>query len=71
MKRILLLIVGFGLVSSTPVLACEQEKEVDNKVCILEYNEDGTIKNEEEYLNCLDELNQVMPAEGKLPDHKG
>lgn len=37
-------------------------------VCILEYNEDGTIKNEEEYLKCLEENGHIEPQDGKWND---
>lgn len=65
MKKLLTLLTACAFVFAlTPVKAQEPETEV----CVLEYNEDGTIKNEEEYLKCLEEHSQVMPYGGEWND---
>ena len=67
MKKLLTLLTACAFVFAlTPVKAQEPETEV----CVLEYNEDGTIKNEEEYLKCLEEHSQVVPYGSKENDPK-
>lgn len=65
MKKLFILLTTCAFVFAlTPIKAQEPETEV----CVLEYNEDGTIKNEEEYLQCLEEMGQVEPYGGKWND---
>ena len=68
MKKLFILLTTCAFVFAlTPIKAQEPETEV----CVLEYNEDGTIKNEEEYLQCLEEMGQVEPYDGKWNKPKG
>ena len=68
MKKLFILLTTCAFVFAlTPIKAQEPETEV----CVLEYNEDGTIKNEEEYLKCLEEMGQVDTHDGKWNKPKG
>lgn len=69
MKKLMALFTAFALLAvNIPVLANEEAPQV----CVLEYNEDGIVKNEEEYQKCLESLEtKIDPLEGKYDPPKG
>lgn len=61
MKKLLTFLAALALIFAFAPVHAEENPEV----CVLEYNKDGTIKNEEEYLKCLEENGQIEPQDGK------